>query len=300
MGRRRLLLVLAAAVAPASALVAPQIATRKISDRRSLLSDVLASTAALTVTACTCTSTQPALAVAPFAPIDALLPAARVKLTLDQAVAIASKIDAEDAKAKNQRLGELEGLLLAPQNYTRGTTQMEVPQRPAQSYLDAYADYRNKVSLLEKPGAMLVQNGEIDAWKRLKRQERAREETDEIRAALNYYTSNLNFDADKFVLTASKEERSKLIREDRVPDVKSVIASDMGLRYLLRNDLLTAVDDARAELRYQIKQSNEGAGVEGKELLELLVAAEGACDGWFGLIGETDRETALALVRQEK
>jgi len=147
---------------------------------------------------------------------------------------------------------------------------------------------------------MLVQNGEIDTWKRLKRQEKAREDTDEIRAALNYYTSNLNFNSDKFVLTASKEERSRMIRDDKIPDVKSVIASDMGLRYLLRNDLLTAVDDARAEIRYQLKQqSSSDTSIDGSDLLELLLTAQRALNKWFGLINEQDTLAALDIVKKE-
>ena len=67
------------------------------------------------------------------------------------------------------------------------------------------------------------------------------------------------------------------------------------MRYLLRNDLRrprrVAVSD---------EASNSGADVEGKDFLELLVTAQGACDGWFGLIGERDRDAALALVRREK
>ncbi|KAL3823579.1 hypothetical protein ACHAXA_002920 [Cyclostephanos tholiformis] len=127
---------------------------------------------------------------------------------------------------------------------------VDVPYLPMQQYLDAYSDYRSGLSMLEKLGAMLVQCGEIDAWRRLKREERVREDANEIRVALNYYTSNLNFDPGAFLLTGSLEECSRLIREDRIPDVKTVIASNMGLRYLLRNDILTALDDARAELRY--------------------------------------------------
>jgi hypothetical protein len=82
------------------------------------------------------------------------------------------------------------------------------------------------------------------------RLERVREDADKVRAALNYYTLNLNFDLGSFVLTDMREERSKLTREDRVTDVKTVIASDMGLRYILWNNLLTAWNDARVELRY--------------------------------------------------
>ena len=157
----------------------------------------------------------------------------------------------------------MDGLLLQPQNFMRGYQSVDVPKQPAKSYLDSYAQYRSSVSLLERPGALLVQNGEIDTWKRLKRQEKVREDADEVRAALNFYTSNLNFDPDKYTLTGSKSERSQLIRNDRLPDVKNVIASDMGLRYLLRNEVLTALDDARAELRYQMEELGRREGEDG-------------------------------------
>ncbi|KAL3787143.1 hypothetical protein ACHAWO_010701 [Cyclotella atomus] len=64
-----------------------------------------------------------------------------------------------------------------------------------------------------------------------------------------------------------------MIREDEIPDVTTVIASDMGLRYLLRNDILTALDDARAELKYQMKQID----VDGRDLYDSLLSAQSAC-----------------------
>jgi len=271
------------------------------SDRRNVLQQIIsASTAALIIPA----NKEPALAVAPFAPVDALLPATRVKLMIDRSVDIASKlVDAGDnIEIKQAILRDLENLLLTTQNFNSGTTPIEVPQQPAKSYLDAYADYRKSVSILEKPGAMLVQNGEINAWKRLKKQEKLREDADEIRAALNYYTSNINFNSDKFVLTASKDERSKMIREDRIPDVKIVIASDMGLRYLLRNDILTACDDARAELKYQLTKQTDADSAEtvyGQELLDLLLVAQSACSKWFDLIDEKNVKEALFIVSRE-
>ena len=92
-----------------------------------------------------------------------------------------------------------------------------------------------------------------------------------------------------------------MIREDKIPDVKSVIASDMGLRYLLRNDILTACDDARAELRYQMKQSDTNAAdIDGSDLIELLQTAQSACNKWFDLIDEKDTLTALDIVQKEK
>jgi hypothetical protein len=180
-------------------------------DRRSTINDIASfftSAAILCAITQTTMTTSPALAVVPFAPIDALLPAARVKITLDSAVIIASQLStATDANEKRKLLHDLEGLLLVTQNYTRGTTPMAVPQQPAKQYLNAYDEYRRHLSLLEKPGAILVQNGEIDAWKRLKREERIREDADEVRAAFNYYTSNLNFNSQEFILTATREER---------------------------------------------------------------------------------------------
>ena len=108
--------------------------------------------------------------------VETLLPAARVKVMIDKSVDIARNLVVEENNTDKKRelLNDLESLLLVPQNFNRGTVPIEVPQQPAQSYLNAYAEYRNRVSILEKPGAMLVQNGEIDTWKRLKRQEKAR------------------------------------------------------------------------------------------------------------------------------
>ena len=139
---------------------------------------------------------------------------------------------------------------------------------------------------------------QIHTWKCLKQEERVREDTDEVRAALNYYTSNLNFDLGSFVLTDTREERSKLTREDRVTNVKTVIANDMDLRYNLRNDLLTAWDDARAELRYQMEQSP--GEVDDSELLEVLLAAQSACEKWFRLIDEKEVLSVLDIVLGEK
>jgi len=167
------------------------------SDRRNVLQKIISASTAASAAVVIAAKNEPAHAVAPFAPVDALVPATRVKIMIDRSVDIASKlIDAEESiDIQLSMLHDLEHLLLTPQNFNIGTTPIDVPQQPAKSYLDAYANYRKSVSILEKPGAMLVQNGEIDAWKRLKRQEKVMEDANEIRAALNYYTSNLNFDS---------------------------------------------------------------------------------------------------------
>eukprot|EP00978_Attheya_sp_CCMP212_P010824 scaffold26301_cov52-Attheya_sp.AAC.9 len=246
----------------------------------------------------------------PYASLDALLPAARVKKLIDTAVQLASDLVVSEDKSlsednkerkKDLAVAELERLLLQPQNFTRSSSSennvLAVPKQPAKQYLEAYKQTRENMNWLEQPGAWLVQNGEIDTWKRLKRQERARESTDEIRAALNVYTSSLAFNANEYALTASpKAERSRLIREDRIPDVKTVIASDMGMRYLYRNQILSSMDDCRAELRYQLQQTNN---FDGEELLHLLKEAQTASDNFFHLIDDRDVRDAFETISTE-
>jgi len=241
----------------------------------------------------------PPLSTKPYASLDALLPAARVKIVIDKSVTIASKLTNSDSNANTARqetlvVQELQNLLLTPQNYTRSSQLADVPKQPAKQYLDSYKKNIDQLNILEKPGGLLVQSGEIDTWKRLKRQERARESADEVRAAFNAYTSNLSFSGDSYKLNVPKEERSRMIRQDSLPDIKNVIASDMGMRYLYRNEVLTNMQDARAELRYQLQQEDFDA----TELLEILRNAQASCNRWFGLIDESDVQTALEAATQ--
>ena len=222
----------------------------------------------------------------PYAPVEALLPAVRVQMTIDRATQLALLLSKNEATLNKQdAIQELEFLLLQPQNYTRSLSLSPVPKQPSQQYLDTYQRNLDQMNLLQKPGALLVQSGEIDAWKRLKRQER-----------LNFYTTNLSFDADSYLLNVPKSERSKMIREGRLPDVKSVIASDMGMRYLYRNNILTAVDEAKAEVRFQLKQPTFDAS----ELAELLQTAQEACKLWFSLIDEKDVQEANDVLQKTK
>jgi len=97
-----------------------------------------------------------------------------------------------------------------------------------------------------------------------------------------------------------------------------VITSDLDLRDLYRNAVLTNVDEARAELRYLMDRyytytytyhqyyynakndsDDELHFVDGEsqsELLLLLKNAASACDEWFGLIAEEDVAAALDAV----
>jgi hypothetical protein len=231
----------------------------------------------------------------PFASLENLLPAARVKWTIDQAVQIAAKVD---DKIDSSSWVELQRLLLEPRNYTQQRKLPPIPDRPAKEYLDTYQKNREQLNVLAQPGALLVQSGEIAAWKRLKRQERRDEEADEIRAALNVYTSALNYRSDAYMLNVPPLERSQMIRQDRLPDVTQVIQSDMGMRYLVRNELLTTMQEVRAELEYQLKHQDEEQSLQ--ELLVLLKQAQAACDQWFRFIDEQDVRYATLAVEQEQ
>jgi hypothetical protein len=261
----------------------------------------------------------------PFAPPEALLPATRVKWTIDRSVELAKEIKAHpnDGTGNQQRQSQLTSFLLTPGNYMRknptadnslvGDAAGFLPGKssikkyePAKAYLDTYDTNRKRLPLVFQPGALLVQSGEIDSWRRLKRQEAVKESQDEVRAALNTYTQALTYRADAYLLTVSTQERSKMVREDRLPDTKQVIASDMGMRYLYRNQLLTSMADVKAELEYQMRQQNKGeeqasdvSTIDVSDLLPLLLDAQTACETWFGLIDPEQIREATEIVERE-
>ena len=116
-----------------------------------------------------------------------------------------------------------------------------------------------------------------------------------MRAAFNSYTNNLIF-GDSSLLTASKLEKSKMIRDDRIPGVTSVIRSDLDLRDLYRNQVLTAVDDARAELKYQLQQQET---LDASELVAVLSVAQTSCNKWFDFVPEDYAKEAMDRVLAE-
>ena len=242
----------------------------------------------------------------PYAPVEDLLPAMRVKVFIDRSVELTKELmTADDSQVRAKIMDELQSLLLAPQLFTRGYQLKPVPVEPAKQYLDTYKKNREQMSLLEQPGAFFVQNGEMDTWRRLKRRERTLENQDDIRAALNAYTTALSFSADSYLLNnLSQEERSKMIREDRLPDIKQVIQADMGRRYLYRNQILTTVEDLRAELTYQLKNkdgttSTTSSSNNPTELLDLAQEAKAACDQWFSLIDDSEIAEAMSILKND-
>ncbi|VEU41219.1 unnamed protein product [Pseudo-nitzschia multistriata] len=242
----------------------------------------------------------------PFAPMENLLPAVRVKLSIDSATELtqslmAAKKDEETPKQNREReasiLHELEKTLLGPQNYVQSTLKLQgVPAKPGDLYLDSYKSMKGDLPFQQ----FLIKNGDIDSWKRLKKAEKNMERSSEVRAALNAYTDALTFSTDSYLLTVDRDARSRMVREDRLPDVKQVITSDMGMRYLYRNQVLTAMEDVKAELEYQLMQAGGDQGFDGSELLELLGSAGTAMDRWLSLVPPEDLKQAQEFISTEE
>jgi len=143
----------------------------------------------------------------------------------------------------------------------------------------------------------LIQNGDVGTWKQLKKSEKTMERSSEIRAALNAYTDALSFSADSYLLNVDKETRSSMVRQDRLPDLKQVITTDMGMRYLYRNQVLTAMEDVKAELEYQLTKV-ERDGFDGTELLDLLGLAGEAMNRWLSLVPSDDVKEAFGYATE--
>jgi len=193
----------------------------------------------------------------PWAPTDALLPATRVRLLLNQAIDLA-----KDLTTTNQS------------SITRTSETISPTQR-----------HEHTKALLSRLDSILASPPKASEIKPNK----------SIRIAFNTYTAYLRYD-DEYTLTASPVEKKKMIREDRMPDVKQVITADLDLRDLYRNEVLTNVDEARAELRYEIDEFEKGNDTDCEELLHLLKCAGDACNDWFSLISEEDVKEAQDIV----
>lgn len=235
-------------------------------------------------------------ATKPFAALEALQPAVRVKLCIDRATIVATKLIGNPSIDSVALVKELEDLIIQPQNYLKSFNIQGVPKKPAKQYLEAYKPMAGDLPFQR----YLIENGDVSAWKDLKKKEKVQEGSNELRAALNAYTDALSFSGNSYLLNVDKDTRSKMVRQDRLPDVKQVITSDMGMRYLYRNQILTAMDDVRAELQYQLNtRKSPETPIDATELLSLLKEAQKACDRWFTLIDPNDVRDAIMTVESD-
>ena len=258
----------------------------------------------------------------PSAPVEFLVPATRVGVYIYNTLSVAEEIaklqqksdGSEDPAANLQTLwAKLDRLILSPPSFIKSAD-------PKVSRSDAYggappiigefgmaAQKRRErreqaidadlASELFEPGQLI---GERRQWSQLQKAEMKREAASEVRRALNIYTTNLNFNRNKYSFKGSAEEKSALIRNDRLPTANDVIRSDLDSRDLFRNEVQTALEDATAEYIFIKKEcGGDVSKADFTELVSLLRAAKDAIDKWFGFIEGGDVEAALAVVQRE-
>ncbi|KAL7470308.1 hypothetical protein ACHAXS_010532 [Conticribra weissflogii] len=268
----------------------------------------------------------------PSAPIEYLLPATRVGVYIYQLVALTEELEAltqqpaQRSKAtpdattttpsKSKIIKKLDDLFSNPPVFILSSD-------PAPSRRDPYNNLppivgelvtatqkqkqrqQNSISVGLAPQFFEVGEliGERRAWDRIVKAETARENASEVRRAFNIYTTNLNFNPEKYVYSGSAEEKKRMIREDKLPTAVDVIRSDLDARDLYRNVVQTKLEDAKAEYLYQTKQVGGNDGdvekFEVSELLSLLRDAQNAADKWFSFIPDEDVESALSIVKKE-
>ena len=143
--------------------------------------------------------------------------------------------------------------------------------------------------------------GERRQWNQLQSSERKREGASEVRRAFNIYTTNLNFNSNKYQWVGSSQEKSQRIRSDRLPTTTDVIRSDLDARDLYRNQVQTSLEDAVAEFIYQKKECGDNVQkFDATELLDILKLAQTSVDKWFGFIPDQDVKLALEAVQREQ
>ncbi|KAL7459051.1 hypothetical protein ACHAWC_010726 [Mediolabrus comicus] len=260
----------------------------------------------------------------PSAPIEFLLPATRVGLYIYQLLGMAEELaqikkdksrlsSPSNAHQKESELiDRIEKLLVSsPPTFIKSTDptvtrrdpynnklpllgEIAIQQQKQKERKEQYTNVGITPQLFEVGELM----GERSQWNRLVQAEKRRENDSEIRRAFNIYTTNLNFNPNKYVYRGSKEEKKMMIREGRLPSTNDVIRSDLDARDLYRNVVQTAVDDARAEFVYQ-KRVGFDEDDDGSELVRLLNDAKSAVDSWFGFIPDEDVKLAIEVVKNE-
>ncbi|MGK3737416.1 MAG: hypothetical protein ACI90V_004261 [Bacillariaceae sp.] len=257
----------------------------------------------------------------PSAPISALLPAIRAKIWIENSY----KILGDTTRDVDKTLEDLNYVLThRPKLFvSRG----EEPLSRVSSSIFAQFTAKNSNDnnninininpLSSSPGARiskaLNRADEARQWGMLQSQESKNERENELRAAFNFYTQQLEFDSNSYAWTGTAEERKRRIRDDRIPTPQSVIVSDLDLRDLYRNQLLTALDDVTAEVNYQFRQlqrqkeSNPVDNTGGEKIVvdltdtvDLMNQVYVVCTKWFDMIDISDVEKAEDVVRNEQ
>jgi hypothetical protein len=262
----------------------------------------------------------------PSAPLEYLLPAARVGIYIYHLFSITEELtklqqtsssssNGDSTTNINDIIAKLDSLLLSPPSFIKTSD-------PSVSRGDQYGKYslpivgeigiaaqkqreRRDRSIDVGFAPQFFEVGELVGerrqWNQLQSAERKREGANEIRRALNIYTTNLNFSPNKYQWVGSTQEKSRRIRNDKLPTTTDVIRSDLDARDLYRNQVQTSLDDARAEFLYQQRESSEDIRkFDPTELLDILGQLQASVDKWFGFIPDKDVKLALEAVQREQ
>jgi len=246
------------------------------------------------------------------APLELLLPATRVKNYIDQAVDLCRSIPQTDTiNGNNNNLADgilrLQHLLENEPSFMtteeeklskryleiktsaawQQARQKEREARGAELGIDYTAPY-------DKFNTAIQQWGENRQFKILRSRQRQLEQSSTIRTALNAYTNNLVF-GDAYKLNVEGEEKKALVRNDALPSVNAVVVSDLDLRDLYRNQVLQNMEDAKAEIEYQLKLGDWNV----EEILTCLIQAQSYCQEWFNPIPKRDVDEARTAVSKE-
>mmetsp|Transcript_26163 Transcript_26163/g.57286 ORF Transcript_26163/g.57286 Transcript_26163/m.57286 type:complete len:359 (-) Transcript_26163:130-1206(-) len=260
----------------------------------------------------------------PFAPTSALLPAVRAKLWIEDAHNLSEKLASTTTTGNNnireKTLEDLNTILShRPTLFDRSKGEKPLSRVSSTSLAQFTAKNDKRINnngnnkddpfSSSRPGerfAKALNRADVDRqWGMLQSQESKKEQENEVRAAFNYYTQQLEFNSNSYGWTGSSEERKRRIRDDQIPTPASVIASDLDLRDLYRNQLLTALDDVVAEVNYQFRQQQQkdddanGATVDLSDTVELMNQVYVACTNWFDMIDAGAIESALEILRNE-
>ncbi len=240
-------------------------------------------------------------------PIELLRPATRARLYVDTAVDICRSI-------QNENMTNISSYDQLVQHFDSEPTSFLTPQemKLSKRYLEidtssAWQSARLKdretrgaelgvdyTTPYDRVNTAIQQWGDKTQFQILRSRQRRLEQSDGLRAALNAYTNNLVF-GDAYQLNIQGDAKKNLVRNNALPDVNAVVVSDLDLRDLYRNHILQNLDNAKAELQYQIKTGETDVA----EILGYLEESQASFNQWFGFIPKDDVRVAYQAVLEE-
>jgi hypothetical protein len=186
----------------------------------------------------------------PFAPLEALLPATRLKLIVDRSSSACILFPRKDERQGctirhslqqlNDILSHPPKLFTSPKVSKQSSAVAQLTTGVSSINKEQYKRNRSSLGIANGIPATLINHADVERqWGMLQYQESKLEQENEMRGAFtNYYTSRLDF-GNSYLLTAFTQDRKRLIRNEHLPTVAAVITSDLDMRELHRNTFLT-------------------------------------------------------------